>query len=431
MAIQTSPLTEVFEQKQDAIRCPYARYATLRESDPVFHDTTEDVYIVTRHADIEKVTTQPNLFSSQNPMGPSAIHALMGLSRILENASPETIERVTVVVSRGNVLLNQDPPVHTRQRRIVNRTLTPRSVKRIEPDIRRVCHELINAFVDDGQVDLVPAYCTPAPIAALLQLLGLPPERSQDFTRWAEALNASIGSTMTDDALRATLAVQSEFWTFCEEELAKRIEDPQDDLLTSIAKAHTEGDEPLSHNEAIGLCSQLITAGSDTTTKHIAAFAQMLCRDNELFARLKKNPEDLPACLEEALRLDSPVQGLFRVATEDTELGGVAIPKGAYVWLVFASGNRDPEVFDQPESYDPDRKRVRPHLAFGHGPHTCIGSPLARAVARVAFEVLLERFDEISLQDPDFVPVYDPSYILRGIKSLPVKFRAAQSEAHR
>ena len=141
-------------------------------------------------------------------------------------------------------------------------------------------------------------------------------------------------------------------------------------------------------------------------------------------AQVRARPEELGRYLEEALRLESPVQGLFRVATADTELGGVVIPAGAHVWVVYASGNRDEEVFAAPDTFDPSRERLRSHQAFGHGPHSCIGAPLARSVARIAFEVLLERLDDIALAEPGFVPRYDPSYVMHGMQHLPLIFTA-------
>jgi cytochrome P450 len=351
--------------------------------------------------------------------------AVAAVGRALQDVTPEFAERVRVVMSRGDVLFTQDPPDHSRHRRILNKALTPRSVARIEPRIRELCHGLVDAFAtagERGEVDLVPAFCSPAPVQALATLLGVPVENSTDFARWADAINAAIGTAMTDEALLATLETQIEFWTFFEGEIADRTENPRDDLLTAIVQARNEGDAPLTPNEMVGFCSQLIGAGADTTTKLLSSFMLMLCESPDLMARVRSHPEDLSQCLEEALRLESPVQGLFRVATADTELGGVAIPEGAHVWVVYASGNRDEEVFDQPELFDPSRSRLRSHQAFGHGPHSCIGAPLARAVARIGFEVLLERLEDIELVEPGFVPRYDPSYVMHGMAHLPLRY---------
>lgn len=427
MSTGTRPTQPIFDQEPDAMRCPYDQYAQLRREAPVFHDHEHDIYVVSRHADIERVTTAPRLFSNQNPMGPTVSGAIAAVGRALQDATPEFAERVRVVMSRGDVLFTQDPPDHTRHRRILAKAFTPRSVTRIEPRIRELCHGLVDGFAvsgDPGEVDLVPAFCSPAPVQALATLLGVPVEKSGDFARWADAINAAIGTAMTDEALLATLETQIEFWTFFENEIADRERDPGDDLLSAIVRARDEGDEPLSPNEMVGFCSQFIGAGADTTTKLISSFMLMLCRDPALMARVRSRPDELGACLEEALRLESPVQGLFRVATEDTELGGVAIPAGAHVWVVYASGNRDEEVFAEPETFDPQRARLRSHQAFGHGPHSCIGAGLARSVARIAFEVLLERLDDIELAEPDFVPRYDPSYVMHGMQRLPLTVTA-------
>ena len=421
---ENRPTKPVFDQDQDAMRCPYPHYATLRRTAPVYHDPEYDIYVVSRHADIEKVNTAPRLFSSQNPMGPTVSGAIAAITRAMTDVTPEFAERVRVVMSRGDVLFTQDPPDHSRHRRILNKALTPRSVARIEPQIRRMCHDLVDLFPADGEVDLVPAFCSPAPIHALATLLGVPLENSKDFARWADAINSAIGTQMSDDELLGTLETQIEFWTFFENEIADRAQNPRDDLLTAVVQARNEGDAPLTPNEMVGFCSQLIGAGADTTTKQISSFMLMLCEDPALMGRLREHPEDIPRCLEEGLRLESPVQGLFRVATSDTELGGVTIPEGAHVWVVYASGNRDDAVFERPDEFDAERDRLRSHQAFGHGPHSCIGAPLARAVARIGFEVLLERLDDIRLTEPGFVPRYDPSYVMHGMQSLPLRFTA-------
>ena len=418
------PTKPVFDQDQDAMRCPYPHYEQLRRTAPVYHDPEHDIYVVTRHADIEKVNTAPRLFSSQNPMGPTVSGAIAAITRAMTDVTPEFAERVRVVMSRGDVLFTQDPPHHSRHRKILNKALTPRSVARIEPQIRQMCHELVDAFAGYGTVDLVPAFCSPAPIHALATLLGVPVERSGDFARWADAINSTIGTSMSDEDLLATLETQIEFWTFFENEVEDRTREPRDDLISAVVGARDEHGTPLTPNEMVGFFSQLIGAGADTTTKLISSFMLMLCEDPALTDRVRSRPDELPQCLEEALRLESPVQGLFRVATEDTELGGVAIPQGAHVWVVYASGNRDDAVFDAPDDYDPDRERLRSHQAFGHGPHSCIGAPLARAVARIGFEVLLERLDDIRTVEAGFVPHYDPSYVMHGMQSLPITFTA-------
>lgn len=419
-------LRDLFACEQDAIRCPYPYYGPVRAAGPVYHDLEHDIYVVSRYEDIERVNTQPRLYSNRNPMGPTVTAAIAGMQRVLAGVSPERAAKAGTVMSRGNVLFIADPPAHTRHRQILNRALTPTAVGRLEEPIRRACHQLVDAFPNDGPVDLVREYATPGPIRALALLLDVPPERGADFGRWANAINASIGANMTDAQILATIDVQMEFWEFFERELDRREPAPGADLLSALVVAARDGDPPLTRDEMVGFCSQLIGAGADTTTKLISSATLQLCRHPDLLARLRARPADIPAFLEESLRFDAPVQGLFRVATQDTELGGVRIPAGAHVWVVYGSGNHDERVYAASDVLDPDRPGVRSHLAFGYGPHFCIGAPLARAVARIAFEVLLERTTEFGLEDPAFVPRYDPSYVMHGMQALPLVVRRAR-----
>jgi cytochrome P450 len=414
-------IEHVLANEQDAIRCPYRYYTRLRAAGPVVYDPAHDVYIVSRHADIENVNAQPQLFSNRNPMGPTVSNAVAAMQRVLGQASPEFAAKAEVVMSRGRVLFVADPPQHSRHRRLLNRALTPRAISLIADDIRRICHELVDAFPDAGSVDLCSAFASPAPIHALALLLDVPKTRDSDFARWAAAINASIGTTMSDAQILATISQQMEFWDFFEAELRKRQARPGADLLSAIVRAHEDsGEAPLTMDEMVGFCSQLIGAGADTTTKLISAAMLQLCRDPGLMHRLRDDPALIPTFLEESLRYDAPVQGLFRVATADTELGSVRIPAGAHVWVVYGSGNHDEAVFDGADRLDIDRPGLRHHLAFGSGPHHCIGASLARAVARTGFEVLLGRLAVIELADPQFVPTYDPSYIMHGMQSLPL-----------
>lgn len=419
-APQLGPL---FACEQAAIRWPYPYYAPVRAAGSVYHDVEHDAYVVSRYEDIERVNTQPRLYSNRNPMGPTVSAAIAGMQRVLAGVAPERAAKAGIVMSRGSVLFIADPPAHTRHRQILNRALTPTAVSRLEDAIRRACHELVDAFPAEGSVELVRAYATPGPIRALALLLDVPPERGGDFGRWANAINASIGANMSDERILATIDVQMEFWEFFERELDRRAPAPGSDLLSALVVAARDGDPPLTRDETVGFCSQLIGAGADTTTELISSATLQLCRRPQLLARLRARPADIPAFLEESLRFDAPVQGLFRVATEDTELGGTRIPKGAHVWVVYDSGNRDERVYASPDELDPDRPGVRSHLAFGYGPHFCIGAPLARAVARIALEVLLERTAEFRLQDPHFVPTYEPSYVMHGMRSLPLVVR--------
>jgi cytochrome P450 len=252
-------------------------------------------------------------------------------------------------------------------------------------------------------------------------LLGVPLARSDDFQRWATAINATIGTALTDAELLAAVEAQMEFWDFFTGEIEARQNSPGTDLLSAVTQASSGTDTPLTRDEMVGFCTQLVGAGADTTTKLISTALLLLARDTNLQTQLRATPAEIPAFLEEVLRLEPPVQGMFRVATRNVELAGAQIPAGALVWSLYGAGNRDASVFPEPDTLDWHRDNLRQHLSFGHGPHLCIGANLARAVARIAVRTLLAEFRHIELADPAFVPDYEPSYVMHGMKALPLR----------
>lgn len=416
-----SGLDRLFDLDPQVVACPYAAHRTVRERAAVVYDPTLDLFVVTRHATIVEVNSQAARFSNCNPMGPAITDALARIGRVLASRPADFQARAMTVLQRGNVLFTADPPEHTRHRRVLNSALTPSAVSRIEPLIEADCLRLCEALNLAGPVDVVRDYATPAPILALAHLLGMPESMAPHFYEWATAINATIGSALTDEGLLAALEKQIEFWDFFERALQERAGSAGSDLLSRIAGASSREAEPLSVEQQVGFCAQLIGAGADTTTKLLAQALLTLARDPALAGSLRHEPALIPAFLEETLRLEPPVQGMFRVATGEFEVEGTQIPAGATLWCLYASGNRDPEVFDTPDQLDLGRANLRQHLAFGTGPHVCIGANLARSVARIALSTFLERFKTVELADPGFVPAYEPSYVMHGFASMPLR----------
>lgn len=421
-----SVMRPVLSLDAEALRCPYPHYEQLRNSGPVVYDADLNIYIVAHHANIVQVNTKPSIFSNSNPMGPAITEAIERLGRVLASKDAAFQQRAATVLRRGDVLFTADPPEHSRHRRILNKAMTPSAVRNIEPVIESYCNELLNGFDTKSVIDIVNSYAIPAPIYSLATLLGVPIEMADDFYRWATAINATIGTSLNDDQLLSAIEDQVSFWDYFELQLEARRNEPGNDLLSAVVHGRSGDDQPLTLNEMVGFCSQLVAAGSDTTTKLIATAVLMLCRDPKLAKGLREDPSLIPGFLEEALRLEPPVQGMFRVATEAFDLESVTIPKDALVWVLYASANRDEQVFECPNRMQPDRKNLKAHMSFGHGPHTCIGATLARSVARIAITALLERFSTINLADPDFVPEYEASYIMRGMTALPARLTRAE-----
>lgn len=417
----TRPLEPVFALDPEAIRCPYPHYAQLRER--VHHDAVLDVYVVSRHADVLDVNTRPDVFSNANPMGPAITDVLQRLGRVLATRPSQFQARAMTVLRRGDVLFTADPPEHSRHRRILNKAMTPSAVRAIEPLIELQCARLAGAMPTTQPIDLIRVYATPAPVQALATLLGVPVELAADFQRWAVAINATIGTALTDAELLAAIEAQMEFWDFFASEIAARQKSPRTDLLSAVTQARSETDAALTLDEMVGFCTQLVGAGADTTTKLISAAMSIIASDAALQAQLRAAPGDLPGFLEEVLRLEPPVQGMFRVAKTTFELDGVHIPAGALVWSLYGAANRDASVFSAPDMLDWRRDNLRQHLSFGYGPHLCIGANLARAVARIAVRTLLEEFSRIEIAVPGFTPDFEPSYVMHGMKALPLRLQ--------
>jgi cytochrome P450 len=429
--LPTDRLDAVLGHVPEAVKCPFPAYKSARdEGDGVYHDEAQDIYVVTRAEHVDAVLTQPRLFSSAQPMGPGVSKAVEGAQHLLaEDASPEMVTemvaRAETMGERGGVLFTVDPPEHTRHRKLLGKAMSPKVVSSIEPDVEAEAKRLIDDFPADGAVEFMDRFAEPVPLFALAKLLGVPESMGTELARWSSSVNAPIGRDLTPEELRVATDSQLELWEYFEGEFAARTSGDRngDDLLTHIIEARLEDERPFDTDERIGIATSLISAGGDTTTRLLALAICKLCEEPSLFSLLKADRTRLPDFIEEVLRLESPVQGLFRLTTEDTSIGDVKIPKGKFVWVLYASANRDERAVENPDAFDLCRGRNR-HYAFGHGPHSCMGQALARSTARIALDGLIERFDGVRFEDPDNPPELDPSsFVLRGFVSLPVRFQ--------
>jgi|CXWL01.1.fsa_nt_gi cytochrome P450 len=371
---------------------PYAVYAWLREEAPV-QQTSLSFWAVSRYDDIVYVLKNPQLFSS----------AGMGLG--LDGKGSRTI-------------INTDPPDHTYLRNLINRAFTPRMVTAMEPRIREITSALLDNVIDEGRMDLVRDLAIPLPVTIIAELLGVEPERRDDFKRWS---NAIVGSSTGPGADGTPFAQDiEEFRAYFEAAVALRQQSPHDDLIGALVLAD-EQEGRLSTGEIVAFAMLLLIAGNETTTNLLGNAMKALAEHPDQLAYVREDPARIPNMVEEALRWDSPVQFLFRQTTQDVEVGGVAIPAGVAVVPMYASGNRDDAKYPDAASFDVTRN-TQGHLAFGLGPHFCLGAPLARLEARVAFEELLSRTQDIELL-PGAARL--DSLFLRGMVSLPMTFRAA------
>ncbi|MEU2110399.1 cytochrome P450 [Streptomyces sp. NPDC019507] len=321
--------------------------------------------------------------------------------------------------------IGMDPPEHDRVRALAMRQFgpphSPHRVQDMRGELETTVRELIDAFPEGGEVDLVDAFAYPFPVTVVCRLLGVPHEDEPRFRTWADKLVASIDPRPGEDP-----AVRLQEGAGTRRELALYINDLIENgagrsdggMLFRLAADHDAEGGPLSRLELVVTAVLLLIAGHETTVNLITNGMLTLLRRPDQWERLRREPEIAPRLVEELLRFEPPVQIIpRRGALTDIEIGGVTIPEGAVVALVLASGNRDPKRFTDPDRFDPDRPDIE-HLGFGSGIHSCFGAPLARLEAQFALTELVRRLDNARLlADP---PPYRGSAVLRGPRHLPV-----------
>ncbi|HEX6271357.1 MAG TPA: cytochrome P450 [Anaerolineales bacterium] len=387
---------------------PYPFYAELRSRDPVHWDESLGFWVITRYADIAAVYADTRFSRAQ------------GLRRGFERL-PEVEQRIAEPVyhSFSKTMFYSDPPYHTRLRGLVNNAFTPNAVDRMRPYIQSTVDGLLDTIQANGKMDAIHDLAYPLPILVISQMLGLPAEERVRFKEWSDDLFAILGSVPHAPELmeRAahSLAELTDYLTAMSD---ARHRQPQNDLLSALVGVVERG-ERLTQEELIANVTILLSAGHETTSNLIGNGLLALLRHPDQMQKLRGNPELIPSAVEEMMRYDNPVQIAYRSAADDMEVGGKWIRKGQLVNSILAAGNRDPERFSEPDRFDVIRDEGR-HLGFGLGIHFCIGAPLVRLEAQIAFSTILRRFPELYLATENLEWQEHP--IFRGVKSLPLRF---------
>jgi len=377
---------------------PHAAFRRLRREDPLpWYEGSGGAWCVLKHADVMAVSRDPARFTSTR-----------GIQIAVDTAT----------MPRGApTILEMDPPVHNLHRKLVIRAFTPGAARQMESMVRAIARECIDAIEPDAVGDLVDSLAVPVPMYVIAEMLGVPRADRPEFKRWSDAMIRAGGgmrSAETDASLGEMLGY---FATV----LAERRRAPKDDLVSTLARAEIDG-AALDDSEILMFCITLLAAGNETTRNLISGGAWLLGRHPAERRRVVAEPKLLPNAIEEMLRWWTPVQSFTRRATRATELRGKRIAEGDVVLMLYASANRDEEVWgDDADRFDVGRDHARARqLAFGFGEHLCLGAPLARLEARVVFEELLARFPAYELAgEPEMLH----SRLMHGIEHLPVAFR--------
>ncbi|MFG1946078.1 cytochrome P450 [Nonomuraea sp. NPDC048826] len=386
----------------DFVAHPYDAYAELRREAPVSYFEPTDQWLIARHADVDELLRDRRLGRSYLHV---ATHEEFG-----RPPEPEFQEPFWRVVRAG--MLDVEPPVHTRLRRLVSKAFTPRMVESLRPRVRAVAEGLVDTYVEKGGGDLIADVAEPLPVTVIAEMLGIPEADRHLLRPWSSDICLMYELNPTEEMQHTAVRAAEEFAEYLRTLARERSGRPGDDLISLLAQI-----PELTEDELIGTCVLLLNAGHEATVNATGNGWWALFRNPGELARLRADRSLLPTAIEEVLRWDTPAQMFERWVLEDIEVGGVRIPRGAEVALLFGSANRDPEVFEDPDRFDAGRVD-NPHISFGLGIHYCLGAPLARIEMVESFGALLARAPELELVRE---PEWKPGYVIRGLRGLELR----------
>jgi len=393
----------------------------LRANNPLGQARLEGIYpfwIVSKHADILEISRQNDLFHSGDM--PTTFTTIQGDEwvRKTTGGSPHLLR----------TLVQMDAPDHPKYRLLSQSWFLPQNIRRLEERIREIARDHVERMADmGGECDFVRDVALTYPLRVIMEILGVPPE---DEPRMLKLTQELFGAQDPDlNRSRSTLdenpeafgdlqSVIADFFMYFKNITDDRKAHPRDDLSSVIANGKIDG-APINDFEAMSYYVIVATAGHDTTSSSTAGAVWGMCQHPEAFAKVKADPSLVPGLVDESIRWVTPVKHFMRSATADTEIRGRKISRGDWLWLAYPSGNRDEEVFDEPDVFKPDRSPNR-HLAFGYGAHVCLGQHLARMEMRILFEELMPRLQSLEFNGE---PARAEAAFVGGPKRLPIRYR--------
>ena len=402
----------------EIISNPKEFYRAMRTQDPVYYDEKIGMYLVTRYDDIVEVLRDPITYSDK--MGYEAIYAsgnFEEFKQILERDGggffPDAIK--------------DDPPAHTRVRKLMEKAFTAHRVATLEPGITKVIVDLIEHMLKkceaDGVVDAVHEFAIPVTINVICEQLGIAHFNARKIERWSQAVTAQISQMQSREQMLENAKQICELQNFIIAEMKAREAEPREDMISDIVHARLEDGTTLTFEEAVSIVRAIIVGGHETTATALSNLLFLMATRPEVEQGLREAAEDerkLNRFVEELLRLAPPTRALARTVTRDVELGGKRLPKGAHLLVVFESGNDDETEFACPRSFDPERANLGRHVAFGGGVHRCIGAALARGELRASARELARRVGPIRLAIPPEEVEYLQTVATHTIKALPL-----------
>jgi len=421
-----------FFTDESLIDDPYPYFDHLRAKCPVVATPHYGVVAVSGYEEATEVYRDRDTFSSCiSVIGPFAAFPVPlegdDISQIIEDNRH--------ILPMNEHMVTMDAPMHTRERALLMRLLTPKRLKDNEAFMWGLVDDQIDEFIADGHCEFISAYGQPFAMLVVADVLGVPPEDQDNFRRFF-GLTSAPGSMKGaesqvgagDGSLNALDSLDDWFAAYIED----RRREPRHDVLTDLALAtYPDGSTP-DVAAVVHTATFLFAAGQETTARLLATAIKYLAEQPELQDRLRADRDLIPGFIEETLRIESPVKADFRLARRATTIGGVDIAPGTPVMLLNGAANRDPERFECPGEFQLDRANAMDHLAFGRGAHSCPGGPLARAEGRISIERILDRMHDIRLSEEHHGPPgarrfsYEPTWVLRGLHDLHIEFTPAE-----
>jgi cytochrome P450 len=399
----------------DTSDCPYAAYDTLREEAPVWHDPRTGMFVITRFDDVKAVLLDTERFTSARHRGRVDPRSAM-IKRLYE-------EKGWVPAP---TLAGRDDPEHREMRGLFNHAFRPAKIKELDPFIVELAHRLLDPIVETGRCDWVRSFAIPLPLIVIGRQMGAPEEDIWQIKAWTDAWVQRLGMMQTTEEAIWSTEQEIEAQHYFQPIFERLRRQPDDTLLSDLVNTvipewgRTLTDEEL-HAE---MMADTFVGGSETTTNALSEGVRLLIDHPRAWEQVTSDPDHyVPLLAEEVVRLEGPVQGLFRSTTVDVEMHGVMIPAGSVVNVRYAAANRDGRQFERPSDLDLDRPNVRSHLGYGFGVHHCLGAPLARRELTIGFRALVDRVEEMWFLDGANDFRHHPNFCLRSLRELHIGVR--------
>ena len=423
--IVTQNVAEVDLMDVEIQECPYPAYKTLREEAPVYRDELTGFYVLTRYEDLREVLKDPATFSNLRPRGPDHI-------------PPERVQMIAKLFREKGwlpapTLSGRDNPEHKQMRALFDHTFRASRIKLMDPYVRDLSYQLVDAFIADGHCDWVRQFAVPMPLIIIGKQMGAPEKDIWRIKAWTDAWVKRLGLMQTDAEAIWSAEMEIEQQHYFQPIFEQLRREPNDTLLSELVNREIpEWGRKLNDNELHAeMTADTFVGGSETTTNALSAGIMLLAQNPDCFTLLKSDPERyLRTFIEEVIRLEGTVQGLQRFTTCDVSFHGVTIPKGSVINVRYAAANRDPAHFPDPDRIDLERKNAATHLGFGSGVHHCLGAPLARRELWWGFTAFLERIEDFRLAPGKNHLRHVPNFYLRCLKELHIEFTPKKRPSH-